>query len=82
MARAIVRFSINGEQSNVTGNQIRTLLENNGFDRVGTASYDADEMGTDQIVAALGELLQVLENPPGGGHLDHLWIYVDTPEPH
>jgi len=81
MARAIIRFSIDGETTNVTGNQIRTLLQDNGFDKIGTASYDADGMAAVQIVAVLRELLPILEAPPGGGQLDHLWIYLDQPEP-
>ena len=81
MARAIIRFSIDNESSNVTGNQIRDLLQDKGFDKIGTASFDTDGMDTASIVAVLRELLPILETPPGGGRLDHLWIYVDQPEP-
>jgi len=29
------------------------------------------------LVEALKEVLDQLQHPPGGGNLDHLWIYVD-----
>ena len=45
MARSIIRYSMNGERSNEMGNQIRVVLQDAGFRRVGTASlevWDAD----------------------------------------
>jgi hypothetical protein len=57
------------------------MLQDNGFDRVGTASYDVEGMNTDSIVEVLQDLLAIFRNPPGGGELDHLWIYVDQPTP-
>ncbi len=42
MARAIVRYSINGEGDNYTGNQARGALNAVGFDKIGTAAYEAD----------------------------------------
>ncbi len=80
MARAIVRYSINGESSNITGNAARgALWEHGGFERSGTASFDADGPQED-LVTALRALLEVLDEMPGGGTLDHLWIYLDEPE--
>lgn len=81
MARAIVRYSINGEQTNVTGNAARKHLEAGGFDRLGTASFEADGANQGALVLALRQLLEILEDPPGGGWLDHLWIYLDDPQP-
>jgi len=80
MARAIVRYSINGEQTNATGNAVRKLLQDAGFDRVGTASFEAFGPPQPILVAALRDALDILENPLGGGELDHLWLYVDDPE--
>jgi hypothetical protein len=80
MARAIVRYSINGETSNVTGNAARMLLQNQAFDRLGTASFEADGPPQHDLLDTLRNLLVILENPPGGGSLDHLWIYLDEPD--
>jgi hypothetical protein len=74
MARAIVRYSISGEQSNITGNAARGALAD--FDKPGTALYEAEGSPAD-LIAALRDLLDVLEDPPGGGEVDHLWIYFD-----
>jgi hypothetical protein len=76
VARATVRYSFDGETTNVSGTRARTQLEGNGFSRLGTASLEAYGDVPD-LVAALRELLDVLENPPGGGTLDHAWIYLD-----
>ena len=35
MARAIIRYSLDNDQSNITGNQVRKLLEEAGFERSG-----------------------------------------------
>jgi hypothetical protein len=80
MARAIVRYSINGEGSNDTGNRAREGLEASGFEKIGTATFEADGAETRELIAALRALLAVLERPPGGGSLDHLWVYVDNAE--
>jgi hypothetical protein len=79
-ARAIVRYSINDEKSNVTGNQASQILEDAGFAKIGTASFEADVPDQEALVDALSRLLVILRNPPGGGRLDHLWIYLDHPE--
>lgn len=78
VARAIVRYSINGEGSNVTGNEARGLLQQAGFERHGrTAAFEAEDLDVPSLMAALRALLDTLENPPGGGAIDHLWVYVD-----
>jgi hypothetical protein len=79
-ARAIVRYSINGETSNVTGNEAAKVLKDAGFDRIGTASWEGDIPDQGAVVDALQKLVTILRDPPGGGRLDHLWIYLDHPE--
>jgi hypothetical protein len=74
MARAIVRYSISNEKSNVTGNAARDALA--GFGKPGTALYECEDSPA-ALMAALRGLLEVLEDPPGGGEVDHLWIYFD-----
>jgi hypothetical protein len=78
MARAIIRYSLDGDASNQTGNEARSILEGAGFDRIGTASFEGD---CDQaaMLATLEQLIDVLRRAPGGGTLDHLWVYVDVP---
>jgi hypothetical protein len=56
-------------------------LEAHGFDKVGTASFDAADAEIGDVLSGLKALTTLLENPPGGGTLDHLWVYVDDPQP-
>ena len=78
MARAIVRWSINGEANGHTHNQVTQALSNNGFSSVGTAAYEAEDAPLDVIHTGIQAVLAILTNPPGGGTLDHIWIYVDS----
>lgn len=69
---------MNDEGSNTTGNAARARLEDAGFERQGrTAALESDDLDVPTIMDALRDLLDILESPPGGGTLDHLWIYVD-----
>lgn len=78
MTRAIVRYSIDG--SSETANRARAALEvNSAFHKVGTGAYEARGPDESEIISRLGHLLEVLKERPGGGRLDHLWIYLDTP---
>lgn len=79
MARAIIRYSINGEASNATGNQVRGRLGEADFEWVGTASFEAEGPDVDELLDALGDVLRTLKSPPGGGTVDHVWIYLDSP---
>lgn len=79
MARAICRCSLNADTSNVTGNEVRSQLEEAGFDRLGTASTECDDALEADLFNALRDLLDVLGRRPGGGKLDHLWVYLDDP---
>lgn len=80
MARGIIRYSIDGEPANATGNQVRKKLEDGGWAKIGTAAFDAIDIDPADLVATLGEVLELLKAPPGGGVLDHLWIYIDSPD--
>lgn len=80
MARTIIRYSLDSDASNATGNQIRTDLQAVGFEKIGTASFEVWDIDQDAALNALDELFQTLKNPPGGGKLDHLWIYFDEPD--
>jgi hypothetical protein len=77
MARAIVRFSIDGEAGNETANRARAALElDSAFHRIGTGSYESHSSAS-QLLHRIEHLLQVLREMPGGGDLDHLWVYLD-----
>ncbi len=77
MARAIVRHSL--EAGHVPQrNRIRNALEDAGFQKIGTSSYEADAVDTGSIIAALQVLLTQLDQLPDGA-IDHLWIYLDLP---
>lgn len=76
MARAILRYSFDGASQNVR-NRIRSLLEDAGFRRTGTGSWEAE--GTPAaLMEALRNVMSLIERE-AGGQLDHLWINVDQP---
>lgn len=80
MTRAIVRWSISGEQNNATGLQIRKVLTNAYFARRGTGTWEIDGAPTHHVIDAVQDALELMKNPPGGGNLDHVWIYIDDAE--
>jgi hypothetical protein len=82
MARAIVRYSFNGptETSSPKRTAVRDLLNDRGFEMVGTASREIRNVALPEIVDALHRLLAELEELPEGCGLDHLWVYVDQSE--
>jgi hypothetical protein len=77
MARAILRYSIGGEKSNQSGNAVRKALEAVGFERVGTGSWELDGPPTAHLVAYVQQAMDIMKHPPGGGILDHVWVYID-----
>jgi hypothetical protein len=85
MARAIARFSLDGD--NKTGgkntNAARKLLEDEGFVNIGTGSYEATDIDIDDALGAIALLVARLHQSQLEGRvsLDHLWIYVDEPTP-
>ncbi len=80
MPRVIVRYSINREGGNQTGNAIRKAVGNYGVGRIGTGALEG-EGSLDDMVNALRDVLDLVENPPGDGEVDHVWIYLDNPPP-
>jgi len=81
MARAIIRYSFDGDEGKVIRGEIgKRLLADDRFMRHGTASWEStpDTLIKD-AVNAIRWALEVVE-----GHadaLDHLWIYIDDPQP-
>lgn len=78
MARAIFRHSLEAGHVPVR-NQIRTVLEQAGFERIGTGSFEAENLSRHAITAALQQVLAILDDLPDGA-MDHVWIYFDQPE--
>lgn len=77
MPRAIVRFSLDGDRSNLTGNAIRKDLEWLGADRIGTGAYELETPDLQGLIAAMQDTLEALKHPAGGGQVDHFWLYLD-----
>ena len=77
MPRAIIRFSLDGERSNITGNAIRKELEYFGADRIGTGAYELETPDLEALIAAMQDTLETLKHPSGGGRVDHIWLYLD-----
>jgi hypothetical protein len=77
MARAIIRLSINGESDNNTNNAVRATLQDEGFIRIGTNSYEISGASFDDIADCVIAAFGILKKMPGGGSVDHVWSYVD-----
>jgi hypothetical protein len=76
-ARSIINYSFEGEGSNVSGNAVREALEAAHFEKLSTASYHTEGRTEDELVDALTDVLGIIREPPGGGRVDHLWVYRD-----
>lgn len=77
MPRAIVRFSIDGEASNATGNDVRRMLEDQHADRIGTGAFELEDPDLEFVLSMMQDVLERMKAPRGGGHLDHFWLYID-----
>jgi hypothetical protein len=50
-----------------------------GYEISGRATVEGNgELGA--LIDHLRQLLDIIEEAPGGGVLDHLWVYLDTPD--
>jgi hypothetical protein len=81
MARAIIRFSLDGVGASTVGTraEAKSALEQVGFESIGTSSYEADNPNQTVLVDGLRQALDIFEHAPAGVSLDHLWIYLDSP---
>lgn len=64
----------------LTQQRIRQYLrDDRGYEISGWATVEgSDTLGV--LINDLREVLDIIEASPGGGVLDHLWIYLDTPD--
>lgn len=78
MARAIVRYSLASTAADRRARgDVRTRLDDAGFHKIGTASWEASGIALADLASALQDVLRIVE---GTGSLDHLWIYLDNPK--
>ena len=76
MARAIVRFSMSGDDGTTT-TTARECMQKFGFRRVGTGSWEASGAQIHDLMDAVRSVTEILEHPKKAGVLDHLWVYID-----
>jgi hypothetical protein len=80
VARAIVRFSLDGDYGSATTNRVRAELQARGVMNIGTSVYKGFAE-LDTITDAIRAELDVLDQPSGSASLDHLLVYVDRRTP-
>jgi hypothetical protein len=85
--RAIMRFSINGEGSDTyLAMAIRKQLEDHGFRRRGTGSWENDNIGAADLSDMMRQYWEWVANPQSVANVranvvvDHVWFYTDLPE--
>jgi hypothetical protein len=79
VARAIVRYSLQNDTGSAIRNTIVPILQQAGFQDIGTGSWEASGVPQNQLVDAVRQVLSIIPNPPGPGTLDHVWVVLDDP---
>jgi hypothetical protein len=79
MARAIIRYSLEGDSAGTkrTRNSIRERLAGAGFEHLGTGSWEFRGAELGALIAQLRGVLEEVENLPPDSDLDHIWLYID-----
>jgi len=84
MARAIVRFSMNGDTTSAVRNAAVERLRNAGFANTATGTWEVQGAALVPVATAVQEALEILQNPAvhvpnavPGAALDHIWVYID-----
>jgi len=83
--RTIVRYSVNGELDNRLGNALRKILEEAGFQRIGTASWEHRNIAIKDFASSMNDFWQTAGNPQAAVgaapavSVDHVWVYTDAP---
>jgi hypothetical protein len=75
VARAIIRYSLDDDYGNANGNQLRMALE------AARQHSKAPNLPMDEVLTSVADLISRLSELPDAVQLDHLWIYVDEPDP-
>lgn len=76
MYRATIRYSIDGESSSRTNRAVKKQLQDDGFLPAGTATHELETPSLGAAIGALKGALDTIVDAPGGGALDHVWIYI------
>lgn len=79
MARAIIRYSFDGDEGEAIRREIRKRLMVDGlFVPLGTGSWESDPRTTlEQAVSRIRWALQHVEEEHPAA-LDHIWVYIDN----
>lgn len=79
--RAIVRYSVDGEQDGQLSNRLRAILQTAGFmlNPHVTATYEHDSISEQQLAGTMLSFWQQAMNPPNKARVDHVWMYCDNP---
>lgn len=76
--RAIIRFSLDGDQGSALRNPLCYRLEQMGFQRAGnTATYENPHIGTLELAQTLDGFWTLVNQHQGPGRVDHFWMYTD-----
>jgi hypothetical protein len=76
--RAIIRFSINGDNGTLT-TKLRRYLENRGFKKLpaNTATYEHRRTTERKLANTTRQFWRTISGYAGPGHIDHFWMYAD-----
>lgn len=79
--RAIIRYSVDGEQDGQLSDKLRAILQNAGFvlNRNVTATYEHNMISEHSLAQTMQNFWQQALNPPNQAHVDHVWMYCDNP---
>lgn len=79
--RAIVRYSVDGEQDGQLSNRLGAILQLAGFvlNPHVTATYEHNAISEHRLAQTMQSFWQQAVNPPNRAHVDHVWMYCDNP---
>ena len=68
---------MDGPTPNSMQGELRKVLTNAGFVKIGTAAYEGHFPTSTDAMDALADCIDFLDNLPPMFEVDHLWIYLD-----
>lgn len=79
--RAIVRYSVEGEQDEQLNNRLREVLQKAGFvpNLHVAATYEHNAISGPQLAQAMLDFWDQASHSPWHAHLEHVWMYSDNP---
>lgn len=79
--RAIVRFSVDGENDTPLRNQLRAVFMSAGFvlNQNVTGTYEHPMISGHQLAQTMLHFWQMAMHAPNAAHIEHIWIYCDNP---